>query len=304
MAANSKRDGQAGGVSVLALLYAVVAVTILAAIYAVFIRYNPLVFLSVAAVLVFGVSIGVSAALGAPTDTSWAMPFRLLVALLLAGYGLWTHWLIWIALALDHGGALAAKMASAGPTGWVDFLGGLARDYRIGIGRLGGYRAPVSPQQMLGVWFGEAALVVVTALLGAWASTHDRQAEAAPLTHPEGTNSCTFTLATAGHRVDLSPNALIAAFRRGNFTVFNSLWHIDLDSWRTHPKWPSIELRILTQAADDTSHVIDVDVVENSWDDTGKPQQVKTPVARQLPFPHNEYVRLLTQLTGGVSWRN
>ncbi|MFL9876391.1 hypothetical protein [Paraburkholderia megapolitana] len=144
----------------------------------------------------------------AQAGKSRSLPFNLSAALILAAFGLWQYWLIWIMLQLDHGIALAWQLVLAGPSKWADFINWLAQNYHVAISaHPGSHGAEASTQNMLWIWFGEAVIIFAVALLVAWVGSRRIYSERAG-------KWAETTLKVDVAAVDATSDALRAAFER------------------------------------------------------------------------------------------
>jgi hypothetical protein len=266
----SRRDD---GPTFRAAWIAAVVVMIEAAIYAIAIRYNPFVLLSIVCTLVFGTAIGVE------VSRAWqsrARALRLAAALLLAVLGLWTHWLIWIALTVEHGVRIAGHLALSGPMEWVRFLDRLAHSRDLVLLRRNGmFGSPASALQLTGIWLGEALLVFVTAVsMGMAVPTYHRWA---------------VEMWSTG----LSFDALREALRRGDVALLRAqVWHDAMMRPPSHPVWQSVEFGF-----DDEHSAISAVMIDHRPDDAHGEQQKRTLLVDGLSLTRRDYRALVKHLS-------
>jgi hypothetical protein len=148
-------------------VYGGLGAAVLAAVYALVIRYNPLVYFSFIATLLFGACLGLAAASACEAGLSRSRPFNAFAGLALALFGLWVHWLLWTWLSYEDGFESARRLALSGPAGWLDFFSFTAEHRQVAIGRLGSRGAAETPGFMLWTWALEALAVSVVAVFSA-----------------------------------------------------------------------------------------------------------------------------------------
>ncbi|WP_133646514.1 hypothetical protein [Paraburkholderia flava] len=288
-------DVRLGSIGVRAPLYVIVPgaliTALFAALYAVVIRYNPLVYFSFIGTLLFGVLTGFVAVQTAEAGQSRSRLFNLFAALVLALFGLWCSWLIWIMLAVDHGGTVAGKLALEGPSGWLDFIWRLAENDHVSVSRRpGSHAAEASTQTMLWIWSGEAFLIVAMSLAMAWVSS-GMSAEAERARKAAGT-SLWVDVAT----VDATPEALSAVLQSGDFSILHTLVRVDPKTPRGHQTWENLTLELIAGFADDPFRAISIDAVENRRDSKGAPRKRYRTVVHRLPLPTSDYDALVERL--------
>jgi hypothetical protein len=288
-------DVPSGRIGVRAPLYVIVPGAVItalfAALYAVVIRYNPLVYFSFIGTLLFGALIGFVAVQTAEAGQSRSRPFNLFSALVLALFGLWCYWLIWIVLALDHGGTIAGRLALAGPSRWFGFMGRLAENYHTSVSRLpGGHAAEASTQTMLWIWSGEALLIVAMSLAMAWVSS-GMSAEAERARKSAGTSLWVDVAA-----VDATPEALAAVLRSGDLSILHTLVRFDPKTQRGQQTWENLELELIAGFAGDSFRAISIDAVENGRDSKGAHRKRYRVVVHRLPLPASDYDALVARL--------
>ncbi|MEC5163746.1 hypothetical protein ACFDR9_001111 [Janthinobacterium sp. CG_23.3] len=288
------RSGRVGPLAPLYVLFAGGAgVAASAALYAVVIHYNPFIYFSFLATLIFGALIGIAASSAAQAGKSRSLPFNLLATLVLVAFGLWASWLLWIALTLDRGGATASQLALADVAQWQAFFDWLAEHYRTSISRHMGAGTPSEPasaNQMLWQWGLEAALVALAALFSAWVGTGTR-------VYSErcgGWAEQALKLEVDGH--DTAPAALRAAFERGDFTQLEQLLAVDAGAPRETERWKSFELELIAETADPTLRVLNLDALDNHLDAKGKLKQSRQTVVERLLLPPAVYDALMRRL--------
>lgn len=140
---------------------------VLAAVYALVIRYNPFIYFSFLATLGFGALLGSMAGSAADAGFSRSRAFNAFAGLALGVFGLWLHWLVWTWLMFDDGAATARHLATSGPAGWLDFLADTADHRQVSIGRLGSSGAQESPGFMMTTWALEALAMLALSTLAA-----------------------------------------------------------------------------------------------------------------------------------------
>jgi hypothetical protein len=145
-----------------------------AAVYAVVVHYNPIIYFTVVATLVFGVCVGMAAQASAEKGNSRNRRFDVAAALFAAIFALWFHWLVWTAIKMPQGAALAGRMATSGARAWLAFLDDLSIHRELSITR-GGAHGALSPTTMIVLWIVEGVLVVLAAI-GAAFVCHGKQA--------------------------------------------------------------------------------------------------------------------------------
>lgn len=148
-------------------IYGGLGAAVLAAIYSLVIRYNPLIYFSFIATLLFGACLGLAAASACEAGLSRSRPFNAFAGLALAVFGLWVHWLLWTWLSYDDGFESARRLAASGPAGWLDFFSFTADHRQVSIGRLGSRGATETPGFMLWTWALEALAVIVVSVFSA-----------------------------------------------------------------------------------------------------------------------------------------
>ncbi len=288
------RSGRIGALAPLHVLFNGGAhVAVLAALYALVVRYNPFIYFSFIATVLFGALVGFAAAAAAQAGRSRSLPFNLLAALLLAVFGLWLHWLLWIALQLDHGAAVAEQLALSGPAGWKDFFTWLAQNYHLSVSRyVGSQGAAASTHDMLWIWGGEAAIVIALALLTATGATRIRL-------YSERTGKWASTaLKIEAVGIDTTPDALRSAFERGDFSAFQQLERLDYEACRAQPSWHSVELELIAEPGDMALRAINVELITNRWDAKGKRKKNRALVVQNFLLPLAEYEALIERLRG------
>ncbi|WGS51635.1 hypothetical protein LFL96_09100 [Paraburkholderia sp. D15] len=286
------RSGRVGASAPLyVLLGGGIGVAIVAALYAVVIRYNPFIYFSFLATLLFGGLIGFIAVQASQAGKSRSLPFDLFAALLLSAFGLWAYWLIWIVLELDHGAHVAGELVFAGPATWGDFLNWLAENYHVTVSRyIGTHGAQASTDNMRWIWAGEALLVMLAAQLLAWTSSGVR-------IFSERTGKWAETTLKADVQgIDGEPGALREAFERGDFSALMPLARIDPQAYRLETAWRNVDLELIAEPSDDTFRAITVRTVVNRWDKKGKRKQTRTTVVEHLWIAPRDYDALLTRL--------
>ncbi|RQH05639.1 hypothetical protein [Paraburkholderia dinghuensis] len=170
--------GRIGPLSPKHLLFVGVPVIIvLAGLYALFIRYNPFIYFSIVATLLFGVCIGPITESFGKACHSRSVAFDLASALVLGIFALWVSWLIWIALSSENGVDQSMEMVRATPTEWYGFLDWLAHHRYETVSRYfgaGSKSAPTTPTEFALKWSIKAILIVGIALLTSSMSFRDR----------------------------------------------------------------------------------------------------------------------------------
>lgn len=286
------RSGRVGASAPLyVLLGGGIGVAIVAALYAVVIRYNPFIYFSFLATLLFGALIGFIAVQATQAGKSRSLPFDLFATLVLSAFGLWAYWLIWIVLELDHGAHVAGELVFAGPATWGDFLNWLAANYHVTVSRyIGTHGAEASTDNMRWIWCGEALLVIVAAQLIAWTSSGMR-------IFSERTGKWAETTLKADVQgIDGDTDALRAAFERGDFSALMPLARIDPQAYRQQPEWRSVDLELIAEPSDEIVRAITVHTVVNRWDSKGKRKQNRTMVVEHLWIAPREYDALMARL--------
>ena len=134
-----------------------------AAIYAVVVRYNPLVYFTVLASLAFGACVGMAAQISAEKGNSRNRRFDVAAAFLLSAFALWFHWIVWIAIKMPEGGGVALHMATSGVSSWLSFFDDLSIHRQLSITR-GGAHGALSPATMMTLWIVEGLLVALAAM--------------------------------------------------------------------------------------------------------------------------------------------
>lgn len=261
-----------------------------ASLYAVVIRYNPFVYFSVIATVVFGLAIGVVASSAAQHGKSRSTLFNVASALALAMFALWVHWLIWTALRLEDGSRQAMTLATSGPSGWAGYLSWLADNYHLSIGRRARHGAEMSATQMHWVWLVEAVLVIVAALLSGWASSTGRAFS--EVTGKWASVELDVHTSDAG----LSVAELKAALERGDFALLDEVTVVDPESENSPTEWKTLSVKLAAEPGDPQLRLISVDAVVNRRDDKGNLKQDSTTVVQNLLLPELVYDALLSRL--------
>jgi hypothetical protein len=286
------RSGRIGPGAPLYVVFAGgIAGAILAALYALVVCYNPFVYFSCIATLVFGALIGLIAAQSAQAGRSRSLLFNLLAALWLSLFSLWVHWLIWVMLKIEHGRTVAGHLAMSGIAGWRDFFLWLSTNYHLSLSRyIGSHSAEASTEQMLWTWSLEAIIVVVVALLAAWMST-DMEI------YSERTGKWAKTELTAEVAgIDMKPDMLRRELESGDFSMLKKLSCIDPAEFRMEEKWKNLELRLIAEPGDESLRAITVYAVDNRLGSNRKRRKSKEAVVRNLLMPLPEYDALLAHL--------
>ncbi|HWW04675.1 hypothetical protein [Collimonas sp.] len=139
---------------------------VLAAIYTLVIRYNPFIYLSCIATVLFGVSVAFMASMVAEDGKSRSIYFDFFATSTLVLFALWVHWLTWITLTVDGGGDLARRLLLAGPVTWGDALQDMSRHHHLTLARrVSSQVAEATSENMLWLWGVEASLITLTALV-------------------------------------------------------------------------------------------------------------------------------------------
>ena len=286
---------RSGRIGASAPLYVVlaggIAGAVLAALYALVVCYNPFVYFSCIATLIFGALIGLIAVQSAQAGRSRSLPFNLLAALWLSLFCLWLHWLVWIMLKLDHGRTVASNLALAGVAGWREFFTSLAANYHLSLSRyVGSHGAEASTLQMMWIWGLEAAIVIAVALLAAWTST------GLELYSEHSGKWARTEIKTELESGDLTPDALRLAMENGDFSILKELDRIDPATYRGQSTWKSLELQLIAEPSDEALRAINVQAVNNRWDTNGKRKQSKETIVQNLLIPLSEYDSLIENL--------
>ncbi len=183
------------------LTHSVPRIAVMAVVYAAVVRYNPLVYFSVVATLIFGVYAGLVSQEAAQKGNSRLRSFDGAAGVFIGLLAAWSQWLAWTALSLPDGLATAGHLASQGPQGWLEFFRELASHQIVSITK-GGSRAAVSPAQLETLWALETILIVFVA--GASASmAHGRQAFSERTQKWSTTEAKGFLLFDTGHAADI-----------------------------------------------------------------------------------------------------
>ncbi len=288
------RSGRVGPLAPLYVLFAGGAgVAVSAALYSVVIHYNPFVYFSFLATLIFGALIGLAASSAAQAGKSRSLPFNLFAALVLVAFALWASWLVWIALTLERGGATASQLALADFAQWNTFFDWLAEHYRTSLSRHMGAGTPSDPasaNQMLWQWGLEAALITVPALFSAWVGTGMRVYSESSGKWAEQA----LKIEVDGH--DTAPEVLRASFEGGDFTQLERFVAVDASAPRESERWKSFELELIAEAADPTLRVLNLDALDNHVDAKGKLKQSRQTVVERLLLPPLVYNALIGRL--------
>ena len=147
--------------------YGGLGAVLLAAVYTVVIRYNPLIYFSCIATFIFGALLGIAAASAAEAGHSRSRAFNAFAGLAVGLFGLWVHWLMWTWLMYADGLETVKHLAPSGPSGWADYLSFTANNRHMTIGRLGRTGADETPTFMMWTWALEALAVIVVAVFSA-----------------------------------------------------------------------------------------------------------------------------------------
>ncbi|MFC5475515.1 hypothetical protein [Paraherbaspirillum soli] len=287
-----KASGRVSVTAPLRLLWpGAVPTAILAGIYTLVIRYNPFIYFSFIATLIFGVGLAVIASMATEAGKSRSVYFDLFATAVLVLFGLWVHWLSWIMLTLDGGTHLAGQLVLAGPAAWVDALQELAQHYHLTVSRrVYTHGAEMSSDNMLWLWGVEAAVIALLALVccklmnvgrvyceqsGEWAQT-DLQIEVG--------------------NPDLSPDQLRLALEQNNTAALEKLEQIRAEEFRDQPQWKSLKLELRSAAGGASTCVINAEAVDNTWNAKGERKQLSTTIVRNLLLPSASYQALLARL--------
>lgn len=179
------------------LAYGLLGVIPLAAIYVLVTRYNPFVYFSFIATLLYGASVGAVAGLAAKSSKARARWFYAVAGMVFGVLGLWLQWIFWAWLVYDPGSETAVALLTGGPSDWIGFLDHTAHSLHVTFGSLRqSARAELTPGNLYAVWSIEAVLIFgASSLVGALGSSEEAfnerterwaelQAEG-HLTHPE-----------------------------------------------------------------------------------------------------------------------
>jgi hypothetical protein len=258
---------------------AMAVVMVEATIYAVVIRYNPFALLSFVCTLIFGVAIGVEVS---RVWYSRTRTFRLTAALLLAILGLWTHWLVWIALTVQHGAKASLHLVWSSPLHWAQFLDRLAHTYHFVLMRKNGAPAPPSsPLALECVWLGEASLIFAIAAFASINTTGE------PVY-----NKWTIEVWAGG----LSSKMLREAFARGDVApLYSRVWHDALTKPPQLPAWKGVEFTF-----DNEHNAISAVMVDHRPVDTQGLPQRRTPLVESLSLPRRDYRALVNHLSRNI----
>ncbi|MET3132639.1 hypothetical protein AAKU55_002916 [Oxalobacteraceae bacterium GrIS 1.11] len=288
------RSGRVGPLAPLYVIFAGGAgVAALAALYAVVIHYNPFVYFSFLATLIFGALIGIVASSAAQAGKSRSLPFNLLAALALVTFALWASWLVWIALTLNRGGETASQLALADFAQWRAFFDWLAEHYRTSISRHMGAGTPSAPAtagEMLWQWGLEAAIITVSALFCAWVDTGTRVYSELRSKWAES------TLKREVDGDDTAPEVLRTAFEGGDFRQLDGFLAVDAGMPREPTGWKSFELELIAEVSDPTLRVLNLYAFDNHIDAKGKRKQSRHTVVENLLLPSMVYDALIERL--------
>ncbi len=150
------------------VVYGSLSAMVLAALYAVVVCYNPVVYFSFLATLGFGAGLAVAASSVTEAGHSRSRGFNVFAGLFVGLVGWWAHWLVWTYLVYEDGMKSVANLAFSGPSGWAAFLEFTAQNLHVSIGRLGRSHAEASSGFMLWVWGLEAVLIIGIPLWVNW----------------------------------------------------------------------------------------------------------------------------------------
>lgn len=142
-----------------------VSAALLAAVYTLVIRYNPLIYISCLATIGFGALLGGAARWACQSGRSRSRAFNAFAGLAVGLLGLWLHWLMWTWLMVPDDGATARHLAASGPGRWMDFLTYTADHRHLSVGKFGSDGAEESPTFMLWTWGFEAFAVLLLSTL-------------------------------------------------------------------------------------------------------------------------------------------
>ncbi len=142
-----------------------VGAAVLAAVYTLLIRYNPLIYISVFATIGFGALLGGVAQRACKAGQSRSRAFNAFAGFAVGLLGLWLHWLMWTWLRVPDDGATARHLAASGPGRWLDFLSFTAEHRHLSVGKFGSDGAEESPTFMLWTWGFEAFTVLLLSTL-------------------------------------------------------------------------------------------------------------------------------------------
>jgi hypothetical protein len=141
------------------------AALVLAAIYSLIVRYNPLVYFTCLATFAFGGLLGAVVAKACKLGVSRSRAFNMAAGLVIGAFGLWLHWLIWSTLMFDDKGEVARHLATGGPGDWSRFFAYVAENHHVSLGRFSSDRAELSPGFLTWTWRAEALAVLLLSAL-------------------------------------------------------------------------------------------------------------------------------------------
>lgn len=140
---------------------------LLAAVYTLIVRWNPLIWFTCIATVGFGVLLGLAATMACTAGQSRSRAFNAFAGLVVGAFGLWCHWIFWTWLMFSDGGESARHLAASGPHGWEAFLDYTAENRHLTIGRLAHNGAEVGPTFLAWTWGAEALAVLLLSTLSA-----------------------------------------------------------------------------------------------------------------------------------------
>jgi hypothetical protein len=149
-------------------------VILLAALYAVVIRYNPFIYFSFIATALFAALVGIGATMSAQSALSRSRLFNTAMGVCFGAFAVWVQWLVWLRISTDQTWSEVAHLGFSGPDVWLDYLGTMSRQWHLSISRMGRHGAQLSPAMLESVWWAEAiAIVLISAMTASMSGDTD-----------------------------------------------------------------------------------------------------------------------------------
>jgi hypothetical protein len=142
-------------------------VILLAALYALVIRYNPFIYFSFIATALFAALVGIGATMSAQSALSRSRSFNTVMGICFGAFAAWAQWLIWLRISTDQTWSEVAHLGFGGPDVWLDYLGTMSRQWDLSISRIGRHGAQLSPAMLKGVWWTETISIVLISAMTA-----------------------------------------------------------------------------------------------------------------------------------------
>lgn len=157
------------------LFYGLLGIIPLAAIYSVVIKYNPFIYFSVLATLLYGALLAVIGSFACKHAKVRAPWFYGLAGACFGALGLWLQWIFWAALTYANGSETALALLTGSVEVWQDFLVQTAHSLHVTVGKFTqSSRGELSVGNHYTAWAIEAFLIFgIASLLGAFGSADE-----------------------------------------------------------------------------------------------------------------------------------